>query len=217
VTVPDVLLGPLSLVFCEVLSPVEDVSTMMLEYQSELFFERNAAFSQPYYSRHDWLQLTRGMVKPFLKSYFNMVSALADRATYTFWEHAYQVSAHKTHEQAWFLMETRWMLYLEDGETLRLLSGIPRSWMEEGKQIVLNSVRSYFGPLSLQVLSRTEAGYIEATISCDSPRRPHSILIRLPHPGGKKASRVTGGTYEPGSESVLITGFTGRANVRVEY
>jgi hypothetical protein len=217
VTVPDELLGPLSLVFCEVLPPGEEVSTMMLEYQSELFLERNAAFSQPYYSRHDWLQLTRGMVKPFLKSYFNMVSALADRDTYTFWEHTYQVSAHKTHEQAWFLMETRWMLYLEEGETLKLLSGIPRSWMEEGKKIVLESVRSYFGPLSLEVLSRTEAGYIEATISCESSRRPKSILIRFPHPGGKKARRVTGGTYEPGSESVLIKDFTGRANVRVDY
>jgi hypothetical protein len=52
------------------------------------------------------------MVKPFLKTYYNPFSALADRETYTFWEHLYKVSVHKTHEEAWFLMETRWMLYL---------------------------------------------------------------------------------------------------------
>ena len=32
-------------------------------------------------------------------------------------------------------METRWMLYLEEGQTLKLLSGIPRKWLENDKQI----------------------------------------------------------------------------------
>jgi len=217
VTTPDVLLGPLYLVFGEVLAPEEQVSRMMLDYHAELFYERNAAFSQPYYSRHDWLQLKLGLVKPFLKTYYNTVSALADRETYTFWEHLFQVSQHKTHEQAWFLMETRWMLYLEDGHTLRLLSGIPRKWMEDGNHITLNNVCSYFGPLSLQVRSNVKAGYIEASITCNSGFRPGNVLIRLPHPSGMKAAKVTGGTYDPATESILITDFNGTANVRAEY
>jgi hypothetical protein len=217
VTVPDVLLGPLYLVFCEVFSPEEPASRMMLDYHSELFYENNAAFSQPYYSRHDWLQLKLGMVKPFLKTYFNNVSALADRETYTFWEHVFQVTQHKTHEQGWFLMETRWMLYLEDGQTLKLLPGIPRAWMEDGKQITLKNVNSYFGPVSLRVNAMTNAGYIDASISCDSDHGPRSIVIRLPHPAGKKAVRVTGGTYDSATESILIKDFAGKANVRAEF
>ena len=217
VTVPDVLLGPLSLVFCEVFAPEEQASRMMLDYESELFFQRNAAFSQPYYSRHDWLELKLGLVKPFLKTYFNNVSALADRETYTFWEHLFQVSQHKTHEQAWFLMETRWMLYLEDGQTLKLLPGIPRIWMEDGKQITLKNVNSYFGPISLQVNSRVNAGFIEASISCDSSRGPRDVIIRLPHPSAKKAIKVTGGTYDARTESILIKDFRGSATVRAEY
>ncbi len=93
-------------------------------------------------------QAKLGMVKPFLKTYYNTFSALADRETYTFWEHLYHASPHKTHEEAWFLMETRWMLYMEDGSTLRLLNTIPREWMEDGKTIELNDVQSYFGPLN---------------------------------------------------------------------
>jgi hypothetical protein len=193
VTTPDVLLGPLYLVFCEVLAPGEEVSRMMLDYHSELFYECNAAFSQPYYSRHDWVQLKLGLVKPFLKTYYNTVSALADRETYTFWEHVFQVSQHKTHEQAWFLMETRWMLYLEDGDTLRLLPGIPRTWTEDGKQITLKNAGSYFGPLSLHVDAEPGAGFIDAAISCNSGTRPRSVIIRLPHPEGEKAVTVTGG------------------------
>ena len=217
VTTPDVLLGPLYLVFCEVLGPQERVSRMMLEYLSELFFQRNSAFSQPYYSRHDWLQLKLGLVKPFLKTYYNTMSALADRETYTFWEHLFQVSQHKTHEQAWFLMETRWMLYMEQTDTLKLLPGIPRMWMEDGKTVSIEGMRSYFGPIFLHVNSKTGAGVIEGEITCNSMYKPRVVIIRLPHPDGKKARSVTGGTYDPLSESILINDFTGSASVRAEF
>ena len=179
--------------------------------------ERNAAFSQPYYSRHDWLQLKLGLVKPFLKTYYNTLSALADRDTYTFWEHVFQVSQHKTHEQAWFLMQTRWMLYMEQADTLRLLPGVPRRWLEDGNQITLEGVRSYFGPISLAVTSRTATGAVEASIVCDSPSRPRVVIIRLPHPEGKRAAKVEGGAYDPATESVVISNFAGAAAVRIEY
>jgi hypothetical protein len=216
-TVPDVLLGPLYLVFCEVLGVNEPASKMMLDYQSELFFQNNAVFSQPYYSRHNWLQAKLGLVKPFLKTYYNTFSALADRETYTFWEHLFHASPHKTHEEAWFLMETRWMLYLEDGSTLRLLNTIPRQWMEDGKTVELNGVQSYFGPLNVKVNSAIGKGYIEATIQCNSDRKPKVVTIRLPHPDGKKAIKVTGGEYDPNTETVTVVSFNGNAYIRVEY
>lgn len=216
-TVSDAMLGPLYLVFCEVLNVNEPVSKMMLDYHGELFYQNNSAFSQPYYSRHNWIQAKLGLVKPFLKTYYNTFSALADRETYTFWEHLYHVSPHKTHEEAWFLMETRWMLYLEDDETLRLLNTIPRKWMEDGKTIAINHVQSYFGPLTVTVNSAISNGYIEATIECNSDRKPKDVTIRLPHPEGKKAIKIIGGEYIPNTETILIKSFTGNAKLRVEF
>lgn len=216
-TVPDVLLGPMYLVFCEVLDVNEPSSRMMLDYQSELFYQNNTAFSQPYYSRHNWLQAKLGMVKPFLKTYYNTFSALADRETFTFWEHLFHATPHKTHEEAWFLMETRWMLYLEDGSTLRLLNTIPRKWLEDGKIIEFNDVQSYFGPLNVKVKSEIKKGYIEASIQCNSIRKPSIVTIRLPHPDGKKAVKVTGGEYNPDTETVTMKAFNGKAFIRVEY
>jgi hypothetical protein len=216
-TVSDAMLGPLYLVFCEVLGPEEQASGMLLSYHSELFYQRNAAFSQPYYSRHNWLQLKLGMTKPFLKTYYNTFSALADRETYTFWEHLYKVSVHKTHEEAWFLMETRWMLYLEEGTTLRLLSGVPRKWLEQGKVIEVRNVSSYFGPLSFSVMSNVSKNFIEATVECNSDRMPQEVKIRIPHPENRKPSKVAGGTYDSTSESVIIKPFTGTAKIRIEY
>ena len=216
-TVSDAMLGPLYLIFCEVLEPEEQASGMLLDYHTELFYQNNAAFSQPYYSRHNWVQLKLGMTKPFLKTYYNTFSALADRETYTFWEHLYHVSVHKTHEEAWFLMETRWMLYLEDGQILKLLPGIPRKWLEQGKKIEVKNVASYFGPLSFSVSSNIDNKYIEAMVECNSPRMPKEVLLRIPHPEGKKPSKVIGGIFDERCESVLIKPFNGNSSVRIEY
>jgi hypothetical protein len=216
-TVPDVLLGPLYLVFCEVLEPDCQASEMMLQYHSELFYQDNCAFSQPYYSRHNWIQLKQGLVKPFLKTYYSTFSALADRETYTFWEHLYHASPHKTHEEGWFLMETRWMLYMEEGETLSLLPGIPRKWLENGQTIELINAASYFGPFSLRVDSHVKEGYIEAVIHCNTNRKPGIVTIRLPHPEGKKPSKTEGGMYNESSETVTIHSFSGQAILRMEF
>ncbi|HEX4427539.1 MAG TPA: hypothetical protein VH079_19210, partial [Terriglobales bacterium] len=189
----DSLLGPLYLVYQEILDPAEVSVSFLLDFHSELMTDRNVVFSQPYYSRHPWIHLMRGETKAFLKAYYNTMASLADRETYTFWEHYFRASAHKTHEEAWFLMETRWMLYLESGQTLHLLAGIPRDYMQHGKRIVLKNVASYFGPLSLTVSSRTGDGNIEAHVECSSERRPERVELRMPHPAGLKAKQVNGG------------------------
>jgi hypothetical protein len=114
-------------------------------------------------------------------------------------------------------METRWMLYLEEENRLRLLPGIPRRWLEDGKQITLKNVASYFGAVNLQVNSNLKQGTIVADISCLGKSKPGEVLIRLPHPEGKKAARVTGGLYDPVTESVLIREFTGTATIKAEF
>ncbi len=215
--VRDSLLGPLYLVFQEVLDPDEPAATFLLEFHNDLMTTRNAAFSQPYYSRHPIVHLRRGEVKPFLEAYYNTVSGLADRETYTFWEHYFHASPHKTHEEGWFLMDTRWMLYMERGDTLNLLPGVPRRWLENGKEIAVNNVATYFGPASFSVKSRLEQGRIEATVECAGDRKPKAVELRLPHPDGRKPAWVKGGVYDPATERVRIAPFTGSARVELGY
>jgi hypothetical protein len=213
----DSLLGPLHLVAQEVLDPHELSADWLVKQQTELFMMRNVAFSQPYYSPHPRAHALRGEVKPFLKAYYNGFSSLADRETYTFWEHYCHASPHKTHEEGWFLMQTRWMLYLESGDTLKLLPLAPRAWLEHGNRIELENVATYFGPVSLRVESRLEQGAIEAEVECRSDRQPKVIELRLPHPLGRKARAATGGVYDAAGELVRITGFRDRAAVILRF
>ena len=213
----DSLLGPLYLVFQEVIDPQEPLAGTLLATHSELMTRQNVAFSQPYYSRHPWLHLRRGEVKPFLQAWYDTVAAMADRETYTFTEHFFGASPHKTHEEAWFLMETRWMLYLEEGHTLRLLAGAPRAYLEDGKTVAVENAASYFGPLSFRVESHAAQGLIRATVSCAGDRHPDVVEFRVPHPDGLRAKSVEGGVYDPTTETVRIAPFRGAATITLQY
>ena len=213
----DSLIGALYLVISEVLDPHEIGTEILLNSHQQLCTVRNAGLSQPYYCRHDYIHLLRGEVKPFLKTYFNQFTALQDRETYTFWEHYFHASQHKTHEEGWFLMQTRWMLYLEQGDRLHFLTAIPRRWLADGKRIELRNVATYFGPASLTVQSRLKDGVIDAEVVCAAARRPRAVVIRLPHPEQLTPIAIEGGTYDAQTESVCIAPFKGRARVRLVF
>jgi hypothetical protein len=216
-TARDSLLGPLYLVFQEVIGPHEPLAAELLQTHSELMTRDNVVFSQPYYSRHPWLHLQRSETKAFLQAWYATVAAIADRSTYTFTEHFFPASPHKTHEEAWFLMETRWMLYLENGDTLRLLTGIPRAYLQPGANIAVDKAASYFGPLSFNVSVSADGQEIKAVVACPGARRPHTLELRIPHPSGRPPVQVAGGTWVNDSETVRVADFTGQTEVVMRY
>jgi hypothetical protein len=217
VTGRDSLLGPLYLAFQEVLATDEPMANDLLVAHSELMTSGNVAFSQPYYSRHPWVHLQRGESNAFLKAWYGAVSALADRDTFTFNEHFFPVSAHKTHEEAWFLMETRWMMYLEKGDTLHLLSGVPRAYLQPGATVGVTGAASTFGPLSFKVTVSEDGKTVIATVDCSGSRHPAAVEIRVARPSGQRALSVVGGDYSAAAETVRIQGFNGSAEVTLTY
>ena len=205
------ILGPLYSIFCEVLEPKEKLSGELINFTAELLHQRNSAFSQPYYSPHPWIHLKRGETKAYLKAYYNTLAALADRDTYTFWEHLFRVSPHKTHEEGWFLMYCRWMLYMEDGEALNLLYGAPAKWFEDGNVIEVKKVKSYFGELHFRVESKVKQGFIKIDINCNSKRRPKTVNIKVP-PGISLAG-VKGAIYDKDNGVIRIKPFKGQSKL----
>jgi hypothetical protein len=210
------LVGPEWLIPHEVIQPDEAAAGFLLNFHHELLTDDSAGLLQPYYSQHPLIHLLRGEPEAFLKAYYNTLAPMADRETYTFHED-YGGGPHKTHEEAQFLMQTRYMLYLERGETLDLLPGVPRAWLQDGQSIQLQNVATYFGPLSLTVQSKLADDRIEASVECNSERHPRRIELRIPHPDGRKATWVKGGRYDPDTERVIIEPFNGRAEVTLGF
>jgi len=212
------LTGPIWLVISEVLSPEEIGTTFMLKTNQFPVTLDNACLSQPYYSRHDLAHIKRREVESFLRCYYNQLTGLMDRETYTFWEHYSGHSQHKTHEEAWFLMQTRWMLYMEKDSSINIFPAVPRRWFEDGKRIEVKNASSYFGRVSFASVSElSDKRTITASFESLSKRKPEKIRIRIPHPDGKKPKKVEGGSYEPHSETVEVAGFKGRCSIRLYF
>ncbi len=213
----DSIIGSLYLVIGEVLDAREPAVSAMLRWHQELYTVENAGLTQPYYVRHDIAHLRRGETKEFLKTYYNQFSALQDRETYTFWEHYYHASQHKTHEEGWFLMQTRWMLWLEEDDGIAFLRGIPRRWLADGQEIELDGVATHFGPASLLVRSEPGRGQIVADVRFRKGRGPAFVSLRLPHPEGLRPQRVSGGEYDAATETLTVRPFKGSARIVLEF
>lgn len=171
----DSLLSLGFLVYYGVFAPESDDATRIIEYLSDSYFEDNTAFSQPYYNLAPMINLFRGERKAFLKEYYTAFATLADRETYSFWEHYFLATPHKTHEQAWFLMRTRYMLYFEKNGALYLLAGIPDAWRKKGEKIVLKNARCLYGKFSLEV--DFSDGGADYRFESDFPQIPVYISI----------------------------------------
>jgi hypothetical protein len=114
-------------------------------------------------------------------------------------------------------METRWMLYLEDGDTLRLFAGAPRAYFKPGATIAIEKAGSYFGALNFSARVSGDGNTITVSVDCSSERRPNKILVRVPHFKEAKPSSVEGGVYDAASETVTVGNFSGRAKVTLRY
>ncbi|TVR48814.1 MAG: hypothetical protein EA425_13610 [Puniceicoccaceae bacterium] len=149
--VHDALLGPLSAVQTGLIDPADREVGWLLAVNDSHFNRAAVAESQPYYGRHPEAHLLRGEREAFLNSFYSGLTSLADAETFTFWEHYHHVSIHKTHEEAWALMQLRRMLWLETEPDLRLLAGIPESWVDAGRTIVVEEAFSTYGRFTFRL------------------------------------------------------------------
>ena len=84
-------------------------------------------------------------------------------------------------------------LMLEQGRELRLLPATPRRWLEAGKKIEVEDVRTYFGSVSLRVDSQVQRQRIvaELEMKVTSPERLKKVSLRVPHPAREQMKKVT--------------------------
>lgn len=215
------MLGAAYLILQGAVDADEPMGADILAFYTEYLTLNNTAFSQSYYSPHPYGQLLCGDVPLYLQEFYSAFSGLADRETYSFWEHFFCGSPHKLHEEAWFLMRCRWMLALEHPQKARLclLAGVPRKWLASGKKMTVKGLRTYYGSVGFTVCSEVDSGKIGVTISLDNDGfpAPNALSIRVPHPDGKKAVRVSAGKYDPDSETIALAPFSGELHLEVFF
>jgi hypothetical protein len=239
----DVEIGAHQLVPAGVLEPNSlEVERMMEHMEDEQFlsdgwFDYPAATNQadwfnlggfskvqPYYTRNAEIYALRDEVKPFLRSYFNSLSAMLNQEVLTLWEHFNHTGAwDKTHETGYFLHQTREMLVQERGDELWLAPLITSNWLKDGMSVAVKNAPTRFGRVSYRLTSHAREGFIDARIESPARSAPKAIVLRLRHPDGKAMRAVTvNGTphsdFDPQKETVrIIPDATTPISVRASY
>jgi hypothetical protein len=145
---------------------------------------------QPYYARTGEVYALQDDVKPFIRTYFNSVMSLLNREDLSLWEHFMNGAYNKTHETGYFLHQTRLMLVQERADELWLAPFIPSNWLRQGMRVAVDRAPTYFGKASYTIESRVGEGYTEASIFPPKEKMPKAIVVRLPHPLGRRIESV---------------------------
>ncbi len=225
------LLDPMSGEVARMMDYLEDYQFLrsgMGDYPEErnrkdIFHLGGFAKVQPYYARNAEVYALRDEVKPFLRSYFNALSAMLNAENLSHWEHFHNGGAwNKTHETGWFLCQTATMFVLDRGDELWLAPMVTSRWLQDGGRIEVRNAPSRFGKVSYRITSAAADGYIDADIQPPDRQAPRRLVIRLRHPEGKPMRSVTVNgmphhDFDPPKECVRIEPTGQRLSVRVDY
>ncbi|MBI5772807.1 MAG: hypothetical protein HZA89_03570 [Verrucomicrobia bacterium] len=102
-------------------------------------------------------------------------------------------------------------------ETLRLLFGTSRRWLEDGKKITVERAPTAFGPVSVRVESRLQRGEVLAQVELPARHEPRKTLLRLRVPDGWRVTTAeTGGRKldVDASGAMDLTGLKGGVSLR---
>jgi hypothetical protein len=102
-------------------------------------------------------------------------------------------------------------------ETLRLLFGTPRRWLEDGKSIIVERAPTAFGQVSVRVKSSLNQGSVVAEVQLPERNTPKRTQLRIRLPDGWKVTSATSGSQnlETDSQGTLdISGLKGKQSVR---
>ncbi|MEI6915503.1 MAG: hypothetical protein WCL39_10255, partial [Armatimonadota bacterium] len=120
---------------------------------------------------------------------YTLLAEGMDRQTYVTAEYHHGVQ-NFVFSDGEFSRTIRQMLVNENGKSLDLAAMMPRKWLEDGKRTSVEEARTYFGVMSLQIVSNTSKGIIKSQIKPPS-RVPVPMRLRLRHPQEKSIKSVT--------------------------
>ncbi len=173
------------------------------------------------------IYLRQDDIENFLRYFFNNAMLVVGRDG-QFWEHAHpenytECTSPDNGTSAWYALNFRNMLLLEDDDTLWIAKGTPRSWLKQGEKISVTDAYTAFGELSYTILSDVDNDRITAEIGVPSREEIGQINLRLRHPDAAtiKQVKITSGTgtatVAEDGETVIITGAEGQVNIEILY
>ena len=164
-------------------------------------------------------------VPSFLRFFLNH-SAVMVGSNGKLWEHAHpdvyvECENPDNGTAGWFVELFRFMLVMEDGDSLWIAKGTPRAWLSQGSEISVASAPTAYGDCSFSIKSDAENGIITAEVSVGDRRPLPRLRLRLRHPDGAIIAGATVNgrpvSIDPDGETVTVPAPRGKLEIIARY
>ena len=168
--------------------------------------------------------LLRDEIPHYLRAYFNAFAVSFFPDTRMMTEHAlpnigdFRGDHYKSSDESNSTYWLRLMYIAEHGGSLYLGQAIPRYWLADGQEISIENAETYFGPMSMKMVSHASEGRIVMTVEPPKRNPPERIYARFRHPEGARIVRceVNGTpceTFDPAKEWVELPALGAHAEI----
>lgn len=181
--------GPLYLIDQGVLDPNSNLAGYMMRAAEDRWMKGNVSNCEPFYMPERGCYYGRDDVDGYLEMFYTLLAEGMDRQTYVTAEGHHGVQNFCFSDGEWS-RTIRMMLVEEVGKSLQLAAMTPRAWLEDGKRISIDKVRTYFGAMSMLIESNVSKGIIKAKVTPPT-RTPVPMRLRLRHPQALPIKSVT--------------------------
>lgn len=160
--------------------------------------------------------LEQGRVEEFLRMFYAILAANVSHQTLTTCEWRSNTQPH-VHSIAGLIRMVRTMLVQERDGRLYLLQGVPRRWLEQGKEIKIARLPTWYGDISVHCISNVGSSR-NVRVRLEIPDRLGAVplRLRLRLPGGLRLAGVTVNGKTRGGidgEWVVLAGLKGSVDV----
>ena len=234
--------GPLHMVDGELWDPWDENTTFVLKYLEDCVFPTRQ-YGRPIDMEKRWFSqagvtiqanllnngvayLKRDQIEHAVRAMYNdfAVSVYPDVLVFT--EHPVLGLGRgvgpylKTPDECGFLNTLRHLLLHEQGDTLWMMKGAPRSWLKPGETVELRDAATYFGPVSFRVDVSENA--IHATITPPKRSPPKEVVLRLRRHDRRPMKKVTvdgkpHGVFDPAGETITLPPLGRGMTIEVGY
>ena len=240
----EALYSTLHLVDCGLLKPDELMATWILDdLEDRIFMGKVSGYGlkdpkgqfftfggfnpQPNLLDTTIAYLKRGQPANFLRAFYNTYasSVYTDVECFAEWVPKFGEGGgplYKTPDESKFIQWMRQMLVLESGDKLLIGAGVPRDWMARGKVVELHDAPTYFGVLSMKIVSGVADGKITAELSLPARNPAKTAVVSLRHPKGEKITSVTvngkaWSAFDPTADTITLPGNSGKVTIVAGY
>lgn len=191
----DVDTGAVHMIRLKVISPEGGLANWLLnDHEDNLYREALGIANEPIYNQQATAYLLRDDPKAAIRVFYSFMAGAFSHTVFEPVEHRWthgQYFGPPSTDGAWFELYRNMLVHERDDGSLILGMATPRAWLADGKRIDIEGCPTYFGTLSMTIVSQAGAGQIRASVALQSGKPPTELIVRFRHPEDKPIRAVS--------------------------